>query len=319
VSDHTRLGTGVVRSFQYSKEFEQLITELAQEKASWPNRHLYLAANLGGPGSRLVEFATKTVPEIEFHCGTLERQTVLDFGCGTGATTVALAERCPQVLAFDIDAKRVEICKRRLEEHGLAARVRFVAGVDVADLQQEMEGLALDLVLLNGVLEHVPLTRHGLRRRILRTLFEMLRPRGHLFINDTPNRLIPVDQHTTQLWWIPWTRPGSEWAFRHAFRKGRLGSEPPSGGPREMEEAGAWGATYWEITGYLEGLPWECLNVRAGHDRHIRCRPAGCNRKRDLFEALLYPWAVRLGRVPLTAFTPDLTNLVIRKREGRAG
>ena len=304
-------------SFQYSQEFERLLAELGKEKASWPNQHLYLEANLGGPGSRLVEFATKTVPEIEFHCGSLEGQAVLDFGCGTGATTVALAERCPQVYAFDIDPKRVEICKRRLQEHGLAARVRFVAGADVVDLKEALAGV--DLVLLNGVLEHVPLTQRGLRRRILRTLFEILRPGGHLFINDTPNRLSPVDRHTTQLWWIPWTRPGSDWACRYAFRQGRLGNTPPAGGPLELEEAGAWGATYWEIAGYLKGLPWECLNVLPGHDRHLRYRPARVNRKRDLFEKLLFPWAVRICRVPLTAFTPDLTNLVIRKRSMETG
>ena len=306
-----RAGAGAVQSFQYSKQFEALLVDLAQEKISWPNRHLYLEANLGGRGSRLLEFATKTIPEIEFHCGTLEPQTVLDFGCGTGATTAALAERCPQVYAFDIDTRRVEICKRRLEEHGLSTRVRFLAGGDVADLKGSFPDV--DLVLLNGVIEHLPLSRSGLRRRILRALFEMLRTSGVLFINDTPNRLHPLDRHTTQLWWIPWTRPGSDWAFRHAFRKGRLGSDLPAGGPMAMEEAGAWGATYWEISGYLEGLPWECLNVLEGHDRHVRYRPAGRSRKRDLFESMMYTWAVKLCRVPLTAFTPDLTNLVIRK------
>jgi len=183
-----------------------------------------------------------------------------------------------------------------------------------ADLSQiETELGTFDLILLNGVIEHIPLSQPGLRRRIVRTLFAHLNRPGYLVINDTPNRLYPFDFHSTQLWWIPWTRPGSAWAYRRALARGRHSDAPTlSPGPSGLEEVGAWGATWWEITGYLRGERFVCVNLTPGHNRHLHYSYRG-NWKRLLFESFLFYTAVRVWRVPLTAFAPSLDNLVFQR------
>jgi hypothetical protein len=84
----------------------------------------------------------------------------------------------------------------------------------------------VDLILLCGVVEHLPLTIPNLPRRLLRALFEMLDEGGCLYIYDTPNRLWPYDSHTTGLMGIPWTAPGSPDAYQKAVQRGRYTDSP---------------------------------------------------------------------------------------------
>ena len=298
-------------TFDYSKDFQELIVHLHRGKENWPNYQNYLKHHLGGPASRLVTYTKYLCPEIEYHCGSLKYKRILDFGCGTGATTAALVTYSEQICAFDIDEVSIEICKRRISEHGLESRVRFYCADELEKVKDSMG--TFDLILVNGVIEHIPLTKTGLRKRIMRSLFELLHTGGFLYINDTPNRLLPVDFHTTQLWWIPWTRAGSEWAYKRAVRKGRYSDAGATcSGPLGLEEAGAWGATYWEIRSYLKGNEFVCLNTMDGHNRHLYyIYPRTW--KLSLFEFIMYYSVVKPLRIPMNAFAQSIPNLVIKK------
>lgn len=300
-------------SIKYSEHFENLIRQMHSGMEDRPQYPSYLQAQLSGPKSRLAAFETRLVPEMRHHCGDLEQLRIMDFGCGTGATTAPLVAVCPRVVGLDLDAENITICQQRLSEHQLEHLVeKLVQG----DLEQISDQLGLfDVILINGVIEHIPLSRAGLRGRILNRLFDMLRPGGCLFIADTPNRLIPIDSHTTQLWWIPWSPPGSQCAFDKAVAKGRFNpTERYSPGPLGLEEEGAWGATYWEIVAYLGKERIEVVNLLPGHDDRIHYSAPG-SWKRRLFETVLHFVAVRMLGVPLTALIPFIDNLVIRKRE----
>ncbi len=298
--------------FQYSEEFQRLIEALSASKRDWPNYRQYVADSLGSRTSRYAIFKIETLPEIAYHCGELQNQSVLDFGCGTGATTVALAEQSGHVVGFDIDPARVAICERRVREHGLTARVSCRSG---RFRDQNLNAPGFDLVVLNGVLEHIPASEKGFRAGVLGDAAQAVRAGGHLFINDTPNLLFPLDLHTTQLWWIPWTKPGSNSAYDRAVRKGRYRDNPDSSpGSRGMEEAGAWGMTYWQVASILRRFGFVCVNLESGHDRRLRYVPIRANRFRGPFEALMYVLGTRVLRAPLTAFMPNLTNLVFRRQ-----
>ncbi|MHB8878905.1 MAG: class I SAM-dependent methyltransferase [Myxococcaceae bacterium] len=301
--------------FAYSAEFHSRIALLHRGKERWPHYREYLAAHLGGPDSRLVDFTERLVPEIEHHCGSLAGRRVLDLGCGTGATTVALALAGAKVSAFDVDAESVGIARLRLAEHGLAEKVFIWCGRST----DELAPASFDLVLMNGVLEHVPLSVPGLRREVVRAAWRRVSPGGGLYVSDTPNRLWPRDGHSTGLWFLPWAPAGSAWAYRRAVKAGRHSDAPTlARGPRGLEEAGAWGATYWELRRYLEGEKVECVNLEPGHDERLSHTERGSPRRR-LIEGLLYNTAVRALRAPLTAFTPGLNHLVLRKGgRGRA-
>lgn len=307
-----------METFVYSEEFRRSIVHLHRGKETWPNYQKYIEHHLGGPHSRLATFSRRLCPEITYHCGSLVGKRVLDFGCGTGATTVALArlanvagEPASQLLAFDVDRESVAICQQRLREHGLADRVTVYWADDLSAIEADLG--TFDLILMNGVIEHIPLSRPGLRRGIVRSLFAHLNRSGYLFINDTPNRLWPFDFHSTQLWCLPWTRPGSTWAYKRAVAKGRHSDVPTiDPGPLGLEEVGAWGATYREISGYLQGEPFVCVNLSPGHDRHVSYAFQG-GWKRRLFESFLYYTAVKWLRMPITAFAPSLDNLVFQR------
>ncbi|MCL5291940.1 MAG: class I SAM-dependent methyltransferase [Actinobacteria bacterium] len=298
-------------AFDYSKDFEEAIEHFHRGMEDWPNYRNYIEAHLGGPDSRVVNFANRLCPEIEYRCGRIRDRRVLDFGCGTGATTVALAQYSRHVCAFDVDEESVEVCRRRLREHGLESVAELYFADDLDEVKDSMG--SFDLILVNGVLEHIPLTKTGLRGKVVRSLFNMLKRPGYLFITETPNRLWPFDFHSTQLLWIPWTRAGSEWSYKRAIKKGRHADAPRiSKGPLGLEEVGAWGATYWEIMRYLRSEQFVCLNRVRGQDDHLDYSSPE-SWKRRLFDSLIFWFAVKLLHVPITAFAPSITNLVIKK------
>lgn len=301
-----------MHSFQYSKYFEGLIRDFNQEHMGLPNYEQYLKDHLGGPESRLVRFTNYMCPEIEYHCGKLRSKRVLDFGCGTGASTVALRQFCDEIVAFDKDQESIDICKQRIREHCFEDGLAFYFADDIDKVKQELG--TFDLVVANDVIEHIPLTRPGLRKKIIKTLFHLLKTQGYLFINSSPNRLFPYDSHTTQLWWLPWSSPGSQWAYRRARKKGRYTVfRRISDGALGLEECGTWGITYWEIMNYLGEEGGVCLNMTEGHDRHIFYTSHG-SWKRSVFEFLVYHVGVKFLDAPITAFTPFINNLLIEKQ-----
>ena len=112
--------------FQYSQEFHDKVVFLHRGKEKWAAYSGYVEQHLGGPHSRLHYFTRYLCSEIEFHCGSLSEKTILDFGCGTGATTAALLIRgARHVHAFDIDAEGLEIAQLRMKEHGLVSGVTY--------------------------------------------------------------------------------------------------------------------------------------------------------------------------------------------------
>jgi len=297
--------------FDYSEDFKNLIVHLHRGKERWPNYQSYLMDHLGGPRSRVITYMKYLCPEIEYHCGSVKDKRILDFGCGTGATTAALAHFSEHVCALDVDEESIDICRRRIHEHALESRVSLYCADDLDKVKESMG--SFDLILVNGVIEHIPLTKTGQRKRIVRALFELLNTPGYLYINDTPNRLYPFDFHSTQLWWIPWSKPGSQWAYRRAIAKGKHSDIPTiSKGPLGLEEVGAWGATYWEIKKYLEGERAVCLNTLTGHNRHLYYLSPR-TWKYAIFEFAFYYTVVKLFHVPMNAFAQSIPNLVMKK------
>jgi SAM-dependent methyltransferase len=300
-------------TFEYSQEFKNLILELHRGKEHYPFYENYINDHLGGPNSRFSNFVKYLYPEIQHHCGDLISKRVLDFGCGTGATTAVLAMHCSQVVAFDIDQRSTAICEKRLREHNLIDKVFLLRAEDFEKVIEQVG--TFDFILLNGVLEHIPLSAAGLRGKILQILFDSLNVQGVLYINKTPNRLWPVDRHTTKLWWIPWTRPGSKWAYSKAVRRGRHSDNPEThaSGPLGLEERGAWGATFFEIRKYLSGKPFEIVNTLPGHDRHLSYTERGAGIQRRSFDFLVYYFFSKWTNIPMTALAPFISHLVIRK------
>ena len=121
--------------------------------------------------------------------------SVVDFGCGNGPVTSALAERAGSVLALDIDADAIEEGRRRVAEQGLE-NVELFAGT-FQELVDEVRGRGgCDLFLLFAVLEHQTIEE---RITTLALARDVVGEDGYIVVCESPNRLLPWDHHTSQL------------------------------------------------------------------------------------------------------------------------
>lgn len=103
----------------------------------------------------------------------VDRQRALDFGCGAGRLTIALADQVDEAVGVDIAAPMLAKA-RELDESG---RCRFVRN-DRPDLMQ-FDSASFDLVISSLVLQHLP---HELAGGYLAELIRVLRPRGALVV-----------------------------------------------------------------------------------------------------------------------------------------
>ncbi len=285
-------------------------TESLRDYRGWIDDHM---------GGRVLAFRRRLIPQV-LAFTNLRGLEILDFGCGTGSSVVALAEKAKggSITATDIDPDALEIAKLRLEYHDLADQVRLrliPSVVEVGDLKMPDE--TFDFILANGVLEHV--VPFSARPKVILEMWRLLKRGGLLFISETPNVLWPIDRHTTGLPVLPWLPPGL--AYRIAVASGRHVSGT------NFDVRGWRGMSYWGIIRPLRRSRqrFEVLNTTAGHNRLL---PGGWapEEKRSAKRRFATFLLERVGGGPLAslgiptlAFGPFIEFLCLRKRQGRIG
>lgn len=125
----------------------------------------------------------------------LESTRILDYGCGSGASTIHLARMFPRasIVGVDMVDTLLAVARRRASHHGLAS-VSF-ATVTADGCMPEGTG-RFDLVFLNAVFEHLLPSE---RMSVLREVWRVLSPGGSLILNQTPHRWFPIETHTSGL------------------------------------------------------------------------------------------------------------------------
>jgi len=156
---------------------------------------------------RLMTFRTTSIPWLAAH-QRLAGLRVLEIGCGTGSSTLALAEQGAIVTGIDLDLGALEVARHRLRLHDLEAEI--LQG-NAADIGVDFAGRRFDLILYFATLEHMTVPE---RLASLRTAWELLDPRGYLGVIEAPNRLWMSDVHTSQLPFFNWLP--DELAFAYA-------------------------------------------------------------------------------------------------------
>lgn len=136
-----------------------------------------------------------TIPWIERHI-PLAGRTVLEYGCGQGAISCAIAPRAARHIGVDIDAGEVAMAREHVARRKLENVELHVWPVDeilnrVADFRGQ-----IDVFLLYAVLEHLTVDE---RLAVLRLAREVVRDDGHIVVCETPNRLTPIDHHTARM------------------------------------------------------------------------------------------------------------------------
>lgn len=241
------------------------------------------------------------------HFGSGSR--ILDFGCGTGASGVFLGRHFPEaeILGVELLAESLEVARARQAFYGLLnlSFLQSPGGDSLPDGLGEFDG-----ILLSAVFEHLlPAERLGLMPR----LWKMLKPGGLVFLNETPNRLFPMELHTTGLPLINYLPRGpSHWLARRFSPR----VDPDSSWERLLRE-GIRGGTAAEVLRCL-GPEAELLQpsregrrdaVDLWYDASLR--RGGDSAKKRIFRA----FAKSAGRLTGRIWTPEIT-LAVRKGHG---
>lgn len=122
-----------------------------------------------------------------------KNKRILDFGCGSGASTSIVARMFPEseILGVEYVESFVEIARMRKEHYSLQ-NLSYLVSPDTESLPENIG--VFDYVLFNGVFEHLlPAERHSLFPMI----WSYLKTDGILYLTNTPNRLFPLELHTT--------------------------------------------------------------------------------------------------------------------------
>jgi 2-polyprenyl-3-methyl-5-hydroxy-6-metoxy-1,4-benzoquinol methylase len=140
---------------------------------------------------------------------------VLEIGCGTGSSTVALAEQGAEVTGIEMEEAALAVARKQCDLYGVQAHL--IHG-NAADAHETLDIGSYDLIIFFAVLEHM---MHIECLSCLNAYWRKMKPGTLLGIIDTPNRLWLYDDHTSQLPFFHWL-PG-EIAIRYCANSSRRG------------------------------------------------------------------------------------------------
>lgn len=120
---------------------------------------------------------------------------ILDFGCGDGASTFILSRMFPnsEITGVELVPAALEIARKRAEFYQ-NPKVRFISSPSGDSLPEDLGQFGF--VVMSAVFEHLLPNERPI---IMRLLWSKVKNGGHLFLNQTPNRVFPVELHTTML------------------------------------------------------------------------------------------------------------------------
>lgn len=179
----------------------------------------------------------------------LENASVLEIGCGTGTSTVALCEQRARVTAIDVSDGAMDAARDRLSLYGLEAEI---LRMNAADIREELPGRRFDFIIFFASLEHMTFDE---RIRSIRAAFEMLTPSGHLVLAEIPNRLWYFDGHTSWEPFFHWLPDHLAMEYARLTRRGDFNRGFDAENPEDALRFARWGrgVSYHEIEIALGG------------------------------------------------------------------
>jgi ubiquinone/menaquinone biosynthesis C-methylase UbiE len=137
------------------------------------------------------------LPQLQRYVTPTTRR-VLDFGCGSGGSAIALCMVYPDVQCYgtDIDAEQIEVARERAKLYGVADRCEFRHIEESQPLPFPDDGF--DFSQCSSVLEYVLDIKE--RTFCIREMVRTVANGGLLFFS-VPNRIYPFEIHKRKWGW----------------------------------------------------------------------------------------------------------------------
>ena len=145
--------------------------------------------------SRVIVDRMRVIPWLSKNL-KLENLHILEIGCGTGSSSITLAEQGAKVVGIDIHKESLEIAKYRSEVYNLDIEFIESSSVDIDKLDKNF-----DAIILYATLEHLTFEE---RLITLKNCKKILDDQGYIIIIEAPNRLWYFDSHTSELPFFQW-------------------------------------------------------------------------------------------------------------------
>lgn len=146
---------------------------------------------------RLEENRKYRIPWL-YNVKPLRNAKILEIGCGTGCSTVALAEQGAKITAVDIDDKALIDNKNRCAIYGLDVTFLKANATEIARILSKEK---FDIIIFWACLEHMT---HDERMTAMKDTWDMLPSGSFWCVTETPNRLWFFDSHTSHLHFFLW-------------------------------------------------------------------------------------------------------------------
>ena len=145
--------------------------------------------------NRIFVSRTKVIPWIIKNL-ELKNKKVLEVGCGTGSSSITMAEQGAEVTGIDVDIQSIKVA--RLRANLLDLKIEFLkfSGTQINKLNQRY-----DVVIYYATLEHMTVEE---RIESLKQAYSILSEDGYLIVVEAPNRLWIEDTHTSELPFFQW-------------------------------------------------------------------------------------------------------------------
>lgn len=165
---------------------------------------------------------------LEMTDDTLKDKYILEFGCNTAATAVALALEGSRVIGIDPDPVAIKIGNIRTKKYGLEDKISLRHFKDCNKL--DFKNGTFDIVTCVSVLEYITDLNRG---KYIAEMCRVLKKGGILFILQTSNGLYPIELHSRK-WFINYFPKIIRKIFQMRFY--------------------TLGINYWEIKKYLSNF-----------------------------------------------------------------
>ena len=143
--------------------------------------------------NRLSTFRYRIIPWLDVLV-SLNKSKVLEIGCGTGCTTIALAEQGCELTSIDLSD--LTTVKKRCQLYGVSANILNMNATQICELDD-----AFDLIIFAESMEHMTYKE---RIESIKSAWSILKDGGFLVVLGAPNRLNYYDRHSSLLHFYHW-------------------------------------------------------------------------------------------------------------------